>query len=125
MEFTEMAEKKIRLMFPGEREMKEYAFLHEIILKSSNEIKWHFGLSISDIPEFSKRCMQYGVRILGFEIHPDSPYPLQETCYEEYSSEYDPEWYLGAIKLYRNLGIEYMILPVIHVDNETLAKYIF
>jgi len=123
MKITAMANKKIAQIFPGEHELRERVFLHDILLAGRTPIHWQLGLHLSDIPRFVERCIAFDVQILGFEVHPDSPFPLLETCFEDVTSDYDPEWYLTAMKIYFNLGITHMIIPVIDVDKKTLNKY--
>ena len=124
MKLTAMATKKIAQIFPGEHELRERLFLHNFLLTGSTLIQWNLGLQITDIPLFAERCNKFEIKILGFEIHPDSPFPILETCYEDFTNEYDPEWYLHAMKIYFDLGITNMIIPVIDVDKKTLNNYL-
>lgn len=123
MKLTAMAYKKIAQIFPGEHEMREREFLHNFLLAGRIPIHWQLGLHLSDIPRFAERCNAFDVQILGFEVHPDSPFPFQETCFEDFTIDYDPEWYLHAMKIYSDLGITQMIIPVIDIDKKTLIKY--
>ncbi len=124
MKLTAMAKKKIHLLFPGEHEKRERLFLHNFLLSGDPALQWGIGLQLSDIPRFAQRCSAFSVQILGFEIHPDSPFQLVESCYEDFTNDYDPDWYLHAMKLYFELGITHMIIPVIDVNDETLKKYL-
>ena len=112
------------MLFPGKHEKREYLFLHRIILPSVPNLVWCHGLLIEDIPIFAERCQYFGVKILGFEICPDSPYPLFETCFEDFSNEYDAEWYLIAIHIYQQMGVVKMIQPIIEVKTEILDAYL-
>lgn len=124
MKFTALANKKICLLFPGEHERRENIFLFRILLLGSPNLVWKHGLHLLDIPVFAERCILFRVRILGFEISPDSPFPLYETCFEDFSKEYDPNWYWKAMEMYNKLGIMEMIRPVIDVEKETLNEHL-
>jgi hypothetical protein len=124
MKRTSLSLKKQNLILGFTHERMESRFLSQFLIGGNPFIEWHYGLKLEDVEPFAKRCADFEVIIIGFEIHPESHHPMIITVFEEFDDEYTNNWYLKAIEKYQKLGIESMIVPYVNVKNETIQKYL-
>lgn len=120
MEYTELAEKRLRIIKGSAKCWLEAEFIKKFILEREQSIEWSAGLSLSQVEEFSNRVHGYGGRILGLHVSMDSPYPLFCIPYEAFSAEYNPEWISFAIRYFQNNKVKYNIVPTCNFDYQTL-----
>lgn len=121
---TEHAKKRMYFLLGMKRERKEVEFRTKYILPGPPKIEWFCGLKRDEISLFAIRCKFYDIRILGFEVSQESKHPLYIVTYEEFSKEYDSNWWNLALNYFEIVGVQNMIIPSIEVPIEILAKYI-
>ena len=125
MKFTRLARKKLNLIFHGEREVLESDFLKCFIISAFPPLTWNHGLSCDEVREYCRRCDIFGVEILGLELHTDSPYPLYSFTQEYYTQcSYDSKWIETPLTELATFGIDSFIIPVAHVPDDVLDKYL-
>ncbi|MBK7387662.1 MAG: hypothetical protein IPI23_00935 [Bacteroidetes bacterium] len=103
---------------------RERRFMEEFILSGNPTIIWKKGIQLKDIPIFTARCRNFECRMVGLEIHPDSPFPIYCFVYEEYNIRYMHNWFEPAIKELHDAGVNEMIMPSVKIPSRILQTYL-
>lgn len=103
---------------------RERRFIEKFILASNPTIIWKKGIHLKDILLFAARCSDFECRMVGLEIHPDSPFPIYCFVYEEYNIKYVHNWFEPAIKELNDAGVYEMIMPSVKIPSRILQTYL-
>jgi hypothetical protein len=124
MEYTELAEKRLRIIKGGPKCYLEAEFIKKFILEPGQSFDWIAGLPLIQVQEFCDRVHRYGGRVLGLHVSMDSPYPLFCIPYECYSDTYKPEWISFAISFFQNNKVQFHIVPTCDFEYSTLMTFL-
>ena len=123
MKMTELAKKKLGMLFGGEHEKKEWYFLKLFIYTNNLSLKGN-GLLINQLESFCKKCDSFGIQVLGFETSYESDFGLHTVCFEEYHDKYKEGWWKQAIQYFKSNNIDKEIYPVVNIDKVILDFYL-
>ncbi len=123
MKITEHALKRLALLTMDLHARKEVLFMHRFLLPGAKIIHWNHGIHVDDIPLFASRCHNYSGKMLGLETWPDSPYPMYTYDYEDFSDDYNLDWFQPAIVELKLNNVQDMIIPTVSFPNQVLEKY--
>ena len=123
LEFTQHALKRLDILIGNEKARREVYFMHQFLLPGRYQIAWNRGIQLKDVSLFGERCDAFNIRILGMEIHMDSPYPLFIYCWEDYKDTTN-SWIQSAINELTAEGVLDSIIPTIDVQESILNRYL-
>ena len=123
MKITEHALKRFALLTMDVNARKEVLFIHKFVLPGAKIIQWNQGIHVDDIPLFAYRCHNFGGKMLGLETWPDSPHPLYTYTYEDFSEDYNLDWFQVAIVELKRTNVLDMIIPTVWFPKPVVEKY--
>lgn len=123
MEMTELAKKKLGMLFGAAHEKREMNFLETFIYTGELSRSAH-RLTINQLEQFCEKCDSFGISILGFETSYESDYGLHTVCFEEYHKKYIEGWWRKAIQYFKSKNIESNIIPIVSIHKEVLDFYL-
>ncbi len=121
---TQLASKKIDLLFPGQHEQNEKQFIQKLVVQPAPSLIYNPGLSYDQVIEFGSRCDLLGATVLGLEVKDEELIPLESHSWEEFVQEYHWKWILQALKISNPLGNGYCYFPVVDISPEIIRDYL-
>jgi hypothetical protein len=123
-EITQLALKKIDLIFPNEHVLAERLFVNRFIVDPMPSIIYNPGLDREMLVEFSSRCDLLGIPIVGFEFKDKDMIPIESHSFEEYCKEYTWEWVKYALSMNPYVNYGSLIFPVVDISPEIIHAYL-
>lgn len=121
---TNLALKKINLIFPGQHELYEREFVRKYIIEPSPSLIFLPGLDSIQIIEFSSRCDLYCIPVIGFEIKDEEMIPQYSFSWEEYCEIYDWEWVRVALDKNKNINTGTFLFPIVDITPSIICNYL-
>ena len=121
---TQLAQKKIDLLFPGEHERKEWLFIQTYIVQPTPTLIYNPGLTSDQVIEFGSRCDLIGITVVGLEVKDEDHIPLESHSWEQYLKEYDWSWIRHALRNSTTFGNGNCYYPVADIAPEIIRDYL-
>jgi hypothetical protein len=121
---TNLALKKINLIFPGQHELYEREFVKRFIIEPLPALIYKPGLDSQQLLEFSSRCDLYGIYVIGFEFKDLEMIPIESHSYEEYCEEYNWGWVRLALLKNQHTSYGTMLFPIVDVTDKIIRDYL-
>ncbi len=122
---TQLARKKIDLIFPGEHVLAEREFVRRLICEPLPTLIYNPGLDRRQLIEFSSRCDLYEIIVVGFEFKDSEMIPIESHSFEEYCKVYSWDWVKYALNLHSHVNYGSLIFPVVDISPEIIHAYLF
>lgn len=123
-DITQLALKKINLIFPGEHERMEWHFIQKFVIQPVPTLLYNPGLSADQVHEFCSRCDLLGITIIGLEVKDEDHIPLESHSWEEYVRHYDWNWIALALQNSTPYGNGNCYYPVPDISPGIIRDYL-
>lgn len=121
---TQLAWKKIDLIFPNVHVLAEREFVKRFIVEPKPSIIYNPGLSRDMLVEFSRRCDLYEIALIGYEFKDTDMMPIESHSYEQYCEENIKGWVMNALNMNADMDYSSLLFPVVHISPEKIQAYL-